>query len=106
MVCLKYEQLFYKLQFVLQSKIDEFQYLDYPTITKEQLWDFCIEKKWRKKNIDEIRLYELVSTIFAVSPSEVIAHFNRKSIEATRSLADIDPEELEMLIGPRPTEEH
>ena len=98
---MKYEQLFYKLQVVLQSKIDEFQYLNYPTITKQQLWEFCIEKKWRKKNIDDLRLYELVATVFSVTPSEVLAYLNRKSMEGSRSLADIDPEELEMLLGPR-----
>lgn len=86
---------------MLQSKIDECQYLNYPTITKEQLWDFCVEKKWRKKNVDELRMYELVSTIFAVTPSEIISYFNQNSIAAASSLAEIDPDELEMLIGPR-----
>lgn len=102
---MKHEQLFYKLQVVLQSKIEEFQYLNYPTITKEQLWEFCIEKKWRKKNVDDLRLYELVATIFTVTPSEVLAHLNRKSMESSRSLAEIEPEELEMLLGPRRPDE-
>jgi hypothetical protein len=101
---LKHEQLFYKLQVVLQSKVDEFQYLNYPTITKEELWHFCVEKKWRKKNVDDLRLYELVATVFSVTPSEVIAFMNRKSIETSRSLADINPDELEMLIGKKPIE--
>ena len=96
---LKHEQRFFKLQIVLQSKIDEFRFLNYDTITRENLWTYCVDKKWRKKNVEELSLHEMVSTIFAVNPSEVIAHLNRKSVEASRNLVGISEDELEMLLG-------
>ena len=99
---LQHEQLFYKLQIVLQSKIEEFQYLNYPSITKEQLWKYCIEKKWRKKTVQELRLYELVGTIFSVTPSEVLTSLNEPSYESLGSFAEINADEMDLLLGRAP----
>ena len=99
---LEHEQLFYKLQIVLQSKIEEFQYLNYPSITKEQLWNYCIEKKWRRKSVPELRLYELVGTIFSVTPSEVITCLNEPSYGSLGNFAEINADEMDLLLGRTP----
>ena len=98
---MKHEQLYSQLQIVLQSKIEEFNFLNYDTITPEQLWDYCVNKKWRKKNVEELGLHELVSTIFSVTPSEVFTHLNiMESNVVQNGLVAIDLDELEELLGP------
>ena len=63
-----YRSLYDKVLIVLDSKIDEFKYYGYKEITKDELWSYCI-KKWRKVNIEQLRLHEVVGTIYNVSVS-------------------------------------
>ena len=97
---MKHEHLFNQLLTVLQSKIEEFHFLKYDTITLEQLWTFCVEKKWRKKNVEQLHLYELVATIFSVTPSDVFTHIKITETNVfDNGLAPINLEELEVLLG-------
>ena len=102
---MKYGQMYDKLQMVLQSKIEEFRFLDYDTITPEQIWNFCVEKKWRKKNIAELRLYELVATVYNVTPSEVLSYLNYSTYAINNGMTQLNLEELEELIGPKNEDE-
>lgn len=96
-----YESLYNKVDIVLQSKLEEFQFYEYDAITMEQLWAYCVEKKWRKKVIEELPLYEIVSTIFSITPSDLLNYVQVKSLQSYDGLVEINMEELEELLGPK-----
>lgn len=95
-----YEALYHKVDIILQSKLEEFHLYEYDAITMEQLWVYCVEKKWRKKVIEELPLYEIASTIFSITPSELLNYVQVKSFKYHDGLVEINMEELEELLGP------
>ncbi|MGE7910086.1 post-transcriptional regulator [Lysinibacillus xylanilyticus] len=97
---MQYEQLFEKIRPAIDSKMEEFKYYQYDAITAEELWRFCIEKKWRKKNIEQLRLYEIISTIFSVSPSDIVSFNQVEFLQSNDWFTDLNTEELKMLLGP------
>ena len=94
-----YESLYRKVQIVLQSKLEEFQLYDYDAITIEQLWMYCVEKKWRKQIIEELPLHVVVSSIFSVTPSELLNYAQVEGLKAIDGMVELSTEELEMLLG-------
>ena len=94
-----HEQLFNKVQLVLESKIDEFKYFKYDVITIMELWEYCVEKKWRKMKIEEIPLHDIVSTIFSITPSEVLGYSQIKEFKVNQTLVEINMEEFQVLLG-------
>lgn len=96
---IRYQKLYDKVQLILQSKIEEFRYYHYNAISKEQLWQYCIEKKWRKRNIDELALYEVVATIFAITPSEVVNHQQLTAFKTAQWFTELSQDELDLLLN-------
>ncbi|MED3800963.1 post-transcriptional regulator [Lysinibacillus xylanilyticus] len=97
---MQYEQLFEKIRPAIDSKMGEFKHYQYDAITAEELWRFCIEKKWRKKNIEQLRLHEIISTIFSVSPSDIVSFNQVEFLQSNDWFTDLNTEELKMLLGP------
>lgn len=97
---MQYEQLFEKIRPAIDSKMEEFKYYQYDAITAEELWRFCIEKKWRKKNIEQLRLHEIISTIFSVSPSDIVSFNQVEFLQSNDWFTELNTEELKMLLGP------
>ncbi|MEY9970104.1 hypothetical protein ABH966_000466 [Lysinibacillus sp. RC46] len=97
---MQYEQLFEKIRPAIDSKIEEFKHFQYDAITAEELWRFCIEKKWRKKNIEQLRLHEIISTIFSVSPSDIVSFNQVEFLQSNEWFTELNTEELKMLLGP------
>ena len=94
-----YESLYNNVQIVLQSKLEEFKFYLYDAITVEQLWMYCIEKKWRKQVIEELPLHVIVSAIFSVTPSEILNYAQVKDLQSMNGIIDLSMEELEDLLG-------
>lgn len=90
--------LYEQVQLVIYSKIEEFKYYGYNSISKEELWQYCIEKKWRKKNVDEIPLYEVVATIFSVTPSDIISYSQIQGMKQSTTESGISQDEMVMLL--------
>ena len=88
---------------MLQSKLEEFKYYQYDAITVEQLWMYCIEKKWRKQVIEELPLHVVVSTIFSVTPSEILNYAQVKDLQSMNGIIELSMEELEELLGTKKT---
>lgn len=93
-----HEELFQKVLPVLQSKLEEFLYSGYDGITLEDLWSFCIEKKWRKKSIDDLRVYEIVETIYSVKASEIVSYSQIQHFKQTNWFSDTKQQELNDLL--------
>ncbi len=89
-----------KIRPAIDSKIEEFKHFQYDAITAEELWRFCVEKKWRKKNIEQLRLYEVIATIFAVRPSDIVSFNQVEFLQSNDWFAEVNTDELKLLLGP------
>ena len=96
-----YESLYRNVQIVLQSKLEEFRFYQYDAITVEQLWMYCIEKKWRKQVIEELPLHVAVSAIFSVTPSEILNYVQVKDLQSMDEIVELSVEDLEELLDPK-----
>lgn len=97
---MQYEQLFEKIRPAIDSKIAEFRYFQYDAITAEELWRYCVEKKWRKKKVEQLRLYEVIATIFSVSPSDIVSFNQVEFLQSNNWFEEVNTEELQLLLGP------
>lgn len=98
---IQFEQLYKEVLPVLQSKMDEIIYYEYDGIEIEDIWNFCIKKKWKKKKIEELRLYEIVESIYSVKPSEIVSYFQIQQFHAENWFEDINASELQELLKPK-----
>lgn len=73
-----YDRFRDKVQPALLSKIGEFHYFGYATVTAEEIWTFLVEKKWRRPK-EDIHLYEIVSDILSVKVGD---YMNYATVEA------------------------
>ena len=96
---MKYAQLYEKVLPAIEAKMEEMKHYEYDTITAEELWRYCVEKKWRKENIDDLHLYEILATIFDVTPSDIVSFNQVEFLQQDNWFADINTEELKSLLG-------
>lgn len=84
----------------LESKCAEFHYMQYDTVTPENLWQFCVKKKWRKKEITEMRLHEMVNDIMGTTASEFVAFHQIEGLRGANFFSEENLAELEQLLRP------
>lgn len=99
-----HKTLFNQVELVLLSKLEECKEQQYNDIKIEDIWNYCITKKWRKKNIDELHLHEVVSTIYEIKPSDIINQAHINELYKTDLNIGINLEELNMLLKPLKSE--
>ena len=99
-----YQLLYKEVQIVLQSKLEEFQLFQYDAITIEQLWMYCVERKWRKQVIEELPLHTVVATIFSITPSEILNYVQVKELQSSGGMVELSMEELDELLGTKKRE--
>lgn len=93
---MQHQQLFEQIRPAIDSKIAEFKHFQYDAITAEELWRYCVEKKWRKKNVEQLRLHEVIATIFAVSPSDIVSFNQVELLQSDNWFEEVNTEELKM----------
>ena len=86
----------------LESKCAEFHYFQYDTFTPEDLWQYCIKKKWRKKDIGDMRLHEMVNEIMEMTASEFVAFHQIEGLKGDSWFSEGNAEDLEQLLRPKP----
>ncbi len=94
---MQHAQLFEKIRPAIDSKIAEFKYYKYDAISAEELWRYCVEKNGAK-NVEQLRLYEIIATIFAVSPSDIVSFNQVEFLQSDNWFAEINTEELKSLL--------
>ncbi len=94
-----YKELYDRMRPVLQSKCEELQLYEYKDVMLEQLWLFCVERKWRKKNIEEIRPHEMVAAILSISPADLMQYAQTKEMSQHDHILEISQDELDLLLG-------
>ena len=88
----------------LESKKNEFHMYGYTTVTKEDIWVYCLRKKWRNKDVESMRDHQIVNDILQISPAAFMTY---TQIEAQRDsdwFSDLNSEELQTLLSPQKTE--
>ncbi len=94
-----FEEVFKNMLPVLASKEYEFHLYGYTTVTKEDIWTYCLQKVWRNKAVDEMAIHKIVNDILHISPA---AFMTFTQIEAQRVedwFSDLNTDELQMLLG-------
>nr|WP_106780108.1 post-transcriptional regulator [Lysinibacillus timonensis] len=99
---IEHNELYSKVLPALQSKVEEFKHFGYDKITKVDVWNYCIQKKWRKKIIEELRLYEVVETIFSITASEIVSFTQVKAFQTTDWFGEMSKDELNELLKKEP----
>lgn len=61
-----------ELKQVLTSKLEEFELLGYKNINEDELWEYFVKKKWKKR--DEIMFHEMVNDILTLSPQKYLTY--------------------------------
>lgn len=94
-----YEEIFTHVLPVLESKKSEFEVYQYKTVSEKDIWSFCITKKWRKKNVPEIPLYQMVNDILSISPAEFMTFEQIENFKTSNWFSEINQEELQLLLN-------
>ena len=102
-LAIPYASLYEKVQIILKNKIEEFHYFGYNSITEQELWEYCINKTWRKRDIQSLRLYELTSGILNVSASEIINYLQVNGLKQNLFEVEISNDELSNLFQQLPS---
>ena len=84
----------------LESKIAEFRYFQYDTFSAEDLWDYCIKKKWRKKDIGDMMLHEMVNGIMDIRASDFVAYHQVEGLKGGNWFSEGNLANLEELLRP------
>lgn len=100
MTC-QYEKIFHHVLPALETKMSEFRYYQYNAITVDDLWHYCVRKKWRKKQLEQVRLHEMIATIMNVSPSEIVSYSQIHALQSVDWFSNSQQEELQFLLHPK-----
>ena len=76
----------------------------YTEITMEEMWNYCIKKKWKKRQVEDILIYEIVATIYSLTPSEIVSQAHINELYKTDLNLGINLEELNLLLKPLKSE--
>lgn len=96
----EHKELFEKVYPALQTKMSEFAFYEYNSITMDELWTYCVAKKWRKKQIADLPLYEIVSTIMSVSQSDIVSYGHVQESRTSDWFSELNEQELKLLLNP------
>lgn len=86
----------------LESKCAEFHYFQYDTFTPEDLWQYCVKKKWKKKDIGDMRLHEMVNGIMEMTASDFVAYHQIEGFKGDKWFSEENMGDLEQLLRPSP----
>ena len=72
----------------------------YTEITMEDMWNYCITKKWKKRHTEDIPIHEIVATIYSLTPSEIVSQAHINELYKTDLNISLSLEELNVLLKP------
>ena len=100
-----YEEIYSHVLPALESKKTEFEVYQYKTVTEIDIWNFCITKKWRKKVVPEIPLYQIINDILSISPAEFMTFEQIENFKTSNWFSEINQEELQLLLNHKKDDE-
>ncbi|TKC20057.1 post-transcriptional regulator [Robertmurraya kyonggiensis] len=91
-----YERFRNDVKPALKSKVEELSLLGYGTIQEQQLWDFLINKKWKRVK-EDIKLFEIVEEVMSVKAGEYMNYASVEALKLTEFSFDNEEELKELL---------
>ena len=89
-----------KVLLILTNKIEEFHYYGYDALTEQDLWKYCVDKVWRKQDVQNLRLHELTSGIFGTTASKVLNYVQISDFKKNELNLKLSQDELHGLFEP------
>ena len=71
----------------------------YETVSEKDIWKYCVTKKWRKKDISLLPLYQIINDILTISPAEFMTFEQIDNQRTSNWFAEINQDELRMLLN-------
>lgn len=93
-----YEEIYMHVLPVLESKKNEFEVYQYEKVSEEDIWKYCLSKKWRKKVVPEIPLHQIVNDILSISPAEYMTFEQIQNFKTSNWFSEVNQEELQLLL--------
>ncbi len=100
MMTLQYAEIFHHMLPAIESKKSEFHLYGYTTITEEEIWTYCILKKWRKKDIETMPMHEIVNEILQITPAQFMTYTQVEEQRGSDWFSDLNSDELQILLSP------
>lgn len=101
---IQFEQLFKQALPAVQSKRNELRLYGYPTVTDDEIWKYCIQKKWRKKKMEDMPIHEVVSGILRLTAAEFMTYTQIEQQRDSNWFSDLNNDELQLLLSPKKAE--
>nr|WP_285851344.1 post-transcriptional regulator [Sporosarcina aquimarina] len=86
--------------------MNEFHFYGYSTVTEKDIWKYCVQKKWRKRNITEMRTYALINDVLELTPAEYMTYTQIEEQRGSDWFSDLNSEELQLLLSPKKNSEN
>lgn len=96
-----YEHIYQHVLPALESKQNEFKHYQYDSVTVEDIWKYLIRKKWRKRDVREMPLYQIINDIMQTSPAEYMTNTQVEEFKTANWFTDLNQDELQVLLNPQ-----
>lgn len=100
-VSIQFGELYSHAMPAIESKREEFKLYGYSTVTNEEIWKFCVRRKWRKKNIEQMPIHEIVNSILRLSAAEFMTFTQIEEQRDANWFSDLNSDELQLLLSPK-----
>lgn len=97
----KIDEQYENMKPVLFSKKNEFHLYGYTTVTEKEIWDYCVQKLWRNKDIESMRIYQIVNDILKVLPAAFMTFTQIEEQRETDWFSELNSDELQILLSPK-----
>ncbi|MBB4825824.1 hypothetical protein HNO89_003060 [Sporosarcina luteola] len=88
----------------IESKRNEFRLYGYETVKDEEIWTYCVRKRWRKKNVESMGIHEVVNDILKLTPAEFMTFTQIEEQRDSNWFSDLNSDELQLLLAPKTRE--
>ena len=93
--------IYTKMLPALQSKMNEFHLYGYTTVTVEDIWIYCLRKIWRKKDVNEMRSYQITNDILKILPAAFMTFTQIEEQRNSDWFSDLNSDDLKILLNPK-----
>ena len=100
-MAIQFDQLFSHMLPALESKKNEFHLYGYTTVTEEDIWTYCVQKKWRKKDVGSMRTYQIANDILQILPAAFMTFTQIEEQRNSDWFSDLNSDELQILLKPQ-----
>lgn len=98
---IEFEEKFKEMLPALTSKMNEFHMYGYPTVTVQEIWEYCLKKRWRNLDVTSMKNHKLVNDILQILPAAFMTYTQIEAQRNTDWFSDLNADELKLLLDPQ-----